>query len=130
MSIGIFRKPYIVRRFGTQQIVNGYAVPNGYTDRAVKINVQPLSKNDLLALPEGKRTVKRIKSYGANAFISADEQTKTNGDLLYYDNEWYECKTCVHWLHTPLAHYEAEFVVLDDRSKQLPPNIGDTDDDS
>jgi hypothetical protein len=40
------------------------------------------------------------------------------GDLLYYGGQWYECKTCVHWLHTPLAHYESEFVILADQSGQ------------
>jgi len=129
MSIGIFRRPYTVRRFGTQQIINGYAVTGGQTDMTVMLNVQPLSKNDLLALPEGSRTVKRIKSYGAIALISADEQTQTKGDLLYYDNAWYECKSCVHWLHTLLTHYEAEFVVLEDQSKQQPPNVGGDSDD-
>jgi hypothetical protein len=75
-------------------------------------------------LPEGERTVARVKTFGADSLISADEHSKTPGDLLYYDGKWYECKSCVHWLHTPLAHYEAAFVILADQKKQKPPVSG------
>jgi hypothetical protein len=120
MSIGIFRRPYTIRRRGAQQIVNGYSTSD-YTDFTVNLNVQPLSAKDLRALPEGSRTVKRVKSFGSDALISADERGQTPGDNLFYNGEWYECVKCVHWLHTPLAHYEAEFVVLSDQSSQPPP---------
>jgi hypothetical protein len=127
MSIGIFRRPYIIRRHGEQKIVNGHAV-SGSTEFTAQLNVQPLSANELLALPEGERTVKRVKTYGATALISADEHSQTPGDRMYYDGAWYECKTCVHWLHTPLTHYEAEFVIHADQSTEKPPG-GDANDD-
>jgi hypothetical protein len=116
MAIGIFRRPYILRRFGEQTITGGYADAQ-YTEISVRLNVQPLSANELRALPEGERTIKRVKSFGAAKLISADTTAQTPGDWLCYDGEWYECKTCVHWLHTPLRHHEAEFVVLE----QQPP---------
>jgi hypothetical protein len=93
---------------------------NAYTDLSVNLNVQPLSKNELQALPEGERTIKRVKTFGMDALVSADEHMQTAADLLFYDGLWYECKTCVHWLHTPLTHYEAEFVVLSDQSSEPP----------
>jgi hypothetical protein len=125
MKIGIFRRPYTIRRRGEQRIIDGYAVrdSSGFT---AMLNVQPLSANELLALPEGERTVKRVKTFGEDELISADEHGGRPGDLLCYGGQWYECKTCVHWLHTPLAHYEAEFVILADQS-DLPPE-GDADD--
>jgi hypothetical protein len=121
MSIGIFRRLYAIRRRGAQQIINGYATSD-YTDFTVNLNVQPLSTKELLALPEGSRTVKRVKSFGSDALISADEHGQTPGDCLFYNGEWYECITCVHWLHTPLSHYEAQFVILADQSSHPPPN--------
>ncbi len=119
----LFRRPYPIRRYGKQTIVNGYAVNNS-NDFITRLNVQPLSKNDLMALPEGERTVKRVKSFGSTALISADEHTGTLGDLLFYNEQWYECVTCVHWQHTALSHYEAEFVLLKDQTKQPPPETG------
>jgi hypothetical protein len=123
MGIGIFRRPYTIRRHGEQKVVSGYAV-SGDSDFTAKLNVQPLSAKELLALPEGERTVARVKTFGSDALISADEHSQTPGDLLYYDGRWYECKSCVHWLHTPLAHYEAVFVILADQKKQKPPKTG------
>jgi hypothetical protein len=120
MPIMIFRRKYTLRRRTEQTIVNGYA-SFGYADSNVFLNIQPLSADELKILPEGDRTVKRIKGYGADALISADKNTKTPGDLLFYDGLWYECKTCTHWLHTPLTHYESEFVALEDQTKQKPP---------
>ena len=123
MAIGIFRSPYTVRRRGEQRIIDGYAVRDS-SDFTAMLNVQPMSANELRNLPEGERTIKRVKTFGADELISADEHTGRPGDLLFLGGQWYECKTCVHWLHTPLAHYEAEFVILADQSGQPPPGAG------
>jgi hypothetical protein len=123
MAIGIFRRPYTIRRHGEQKVVNGYAV-SGSSDFTALLNIQPLSAKELLALPEGERTIARVKTFGADALISADEHSETPGDLLCYDGSWYECKSCVHWLHTLLTHYEAEFVILADQTAQDPPGSG------
>lgn len=128
MATGIFRRPYTVRRRGEQRIIDGYAVRDS-SDFTAMLNVQPLSADELLALPEGERTVRRVKAFGADGLISADEHGGRPGDLLYYDGRWYECKTCVHWLHTPLAHYESEFVILADWQGQPPPDVGGVADD-
>lgn len=123
MAIDIFRRPYTVRRHGRQTMVNGYAV-SGSTDHIFKLNVQPLSSDELLALPEGDRSVARVKTFGADQLFPADEHSGTAGDLLYFSGRWYECKSCVSWLHTPLKHYEAEFVLLADQTTQRLPGSG------
>ncbi len=123
MAIGIFRRPYTVRRHDKQKFVNGYAV-NGSADLTFMLNVQPLSSDELLALPEGERSVARVKTFGADRLIPADEHSGTPGDLLFVSGKWYECKSCIHWQHTPLKHYEGEFVVLADQSGQKPPKAG------
>lgn len=128
MAISIFRRPYTVRRRGEQRIIDGYAVRDS-SDFTAMLNVQPMSANELLALPEGERTVKRVKTFGADELISSDEHGGRPGDLLFLDGQWYECKSCVHWLHTPLAHYEAAFVILADQSVQSTPGAGGVADD-
>ena len=62
MGLGIFRRAFVVRRFGEENIVDGYGV-SGYKDFITSLNVQPLSKDELQALPEGENTVKRMKAY-------------------------------------------------------------------
>lgn len=115
-----FRRPYCIRRQDVQKFVNGYSI-NDSTEFIAYLNIQPLSNDSLLALPEGERKIRRVKSYGSVPLNVADEHTGRQGDLLYYDSKWFECLSCVKWEHTPLKHYEAEFVILADQSKQPPP---------
>ena len=119
----LFRRPYTIRRHGTQKIVNGYPVSD-YSEFTTRLTVQPLSSDDLLALPEGERSIARVKTRGADALIDADEHSQTPGDMLFFQGKWYECKSCVHWLHTPMTHYESEFVLIADQRAHTSPGTG------
>jgi hypothetical protein len=122
LYIGLFKKPHIVRQYGKQAFVRGYASA-AYTDKAVRLDVQPLSPDDLMALPEGDRTVKRIKTFGPDRLTSADEFRDTPGDRLFYNGQWYECKSSVMWDHTILSHYRSNFVILPQREQMEPPEV-------
>lgn len=111
IATDIFKKTYTVRRHGEQKIIRGHAVSR-YTDMKVKLNVQPLNPDELQSLPEGERSVKRIKSFGKDRLTAADQLTQTPGDWLYYKGRWYECKSSVDWDHTQLAHFRSEFVIV------------------
>ncbi|MDR1687276.1 MAG: hypothetical protein LBS21_01530 [Clostridiales bacterium] len=111
MSLSLFKSLYTVRKYGEQTIVKGYA-SSSYSDISARLNVQPLSPDELAALPEGERTVKRIKAFGSEKFTSADEFSETPADRLFYSGKWYECKSSVMWNHTLLSHYRSEFVIL------------------
>ena len=118
-----FRRTYTLRRHGEQKIVNGHAV-NSYNDFTASLNVQPLSNseaNNLRVLSEGERTVEKLKVFGAVPIVSADEHSGTQGDLLYFHGKWYECKSSVNWIHSPLRHYETVFVIISDQSSQKHP---------
>ena len=120
MSIGLFKKPYIVRTHGEQTITSGYASAP-YTFMTVRLNVQPFTTDELMTLPEGERTVKRIKSFGPSKLISADEYSGNPGDYLYYHGLWYECTSSVQWDHTMLRHFRSEFVALPASKQPDPP---------
>ena len=120
MNIGLFKKTYTVRHYTAQDIVNGYAAA-AYKDTEASLNVQPLTPDDLTALPEGVRTVKRVKSFGPDKLASADEFGGVPGDRLYYGGLWYECVSSNMWEHTPLAHYESMFVLLPPGEQEKPP---------
>lgn len=119
VNIRLFKKPYTIRRHTEQTIVNGYASAP-YSDFITRLNVQPLTPDELAALPEGDRTVMRKKSYGPDKLISADEFEGVPGDRLFYNGHWYECKSSVMWDHTILSHYRSDFVVLP-QCDQMPP---------
>ena len=85
-----------MRRFGEENIVDGYGV-SGYKDFIASLNVQPLSKDELQALPEGENTVKRMKAFGDLVFHTADRSAGRRADWLFYqgrmdpEGHWYEC---------------------------------------
>ena len=109
MGITIFRRTFTIRRFGEDELIDGYAHTT-YEDTETQLNVQPLSADELLALPEGERRTKRLKAYGDLVFTTADQSTGRRGDWLLYDGHWYECVSSLYWDHTLLTHCKSEFV--------------------
>lgn len=112
MLTSLFKHQYVLRQMMADTMVMGYSAPGGHKDQIIALDVQPLSSDDLQALPEGLRTVKRVKTLGGMAFTVADEENDVQGDRLFYEGKWYECTSCHKWDHTLLSHYEAEFVEM------------------
>ena len=122
MSIGIFRKPYVIRRHGAQTVKNGYASAT-YFDSITRLNVQPQAPDNMESAPEGGYTVKRLKSWGNQKLTSSDDFEGIPGDRLFYDGLWYECTSSVKWNHTILRHYQSDFVLLPADEQTEPPEV-------
>lgn len=108
MVLDIFKKPYTLRRFEKTQIIRGRPRA-AYTDSMVKLNVQPLSSDDVMTLPDGIRRKKNVKAIGRTELRTADEKTGTLADRIYYRGEWYECTGSDIWGNTPIGQTEAVF---------------------
>ena len=126
MSLNIFKRAFIVRRFGEQSIVHGYGVA-AYEDITVMLNVQPLSKDELQALAEGEQKTKRMKAFGSFMFTASDQSTGKRGDWLFYqgsmdpEGHWYECVSALGWDHTMLSHCRSEFVLVSEaEARRIP----------
>lgn len=90
----------------------------------VSLNVHPLSTDQIKALPEGERKLKRLEAQGTDVLVTADEKNGTKGDLLLYLGDWYECVSAQPWDHTILRHTNYQFVLVpQDASRSV-----DTDD--
>lgn len=124
-GLGIFRRNFTIRRFGKEEIVDGYG-HTSYEDSEVALNVQPLSADELQALPEGERRTKRLKAYGDFTFTTADQSTGRRGDWLLYYGHWYECVSSLGWDHTILRHCKSEFVEIPE-AEVAPYSIVDSD---
>ena len=122
MAIGLFKKPYTVRKYGEQTVVKGYASAPIQEDVILRLDVQQLSPDDLLSLPEGERTVKRIKSYGGGKLTAADETTGVRGDMLFYRDQWYECVSSFLRENTLLRFYTSQFVLIPHKQQPAPPS--------
>ena len=110
-NITLFNKKYIVRHFGEQKNVKGY-LTSPFTDFVASLNVHPLSTDQMLALPEGERRVKRLEGHGTDVLVTANQALNQQGDLLYYKGEWYECTTAQEYDHTILSHLNYQFVLV------------------
>lgn len=107
--IPFFKKPYKVKRFGKERIVNGYATA-GYADiEPVLLDVQEQSYSTVHE-DHGKRSPKTLMVFGQFHFVAA-ESPNIKGDLLLYKDQWYECKSCVQNSNTILKHYESTFTL-------------------
>lgn len=111
MNITVFNKKYWVRHFGEPKNIRGY-ITNGTEDRVVSLNVHPLSTDQIKALPEGERKLKRLEAHGTDVLVVADEAAGTKGDLLLYMGDWYECVNAQRWDHTILSHLNYQFVLV------------------
>ena len=108
MILDIFKKPYTLRRFEKTQIIRG-RTHAAYTDSTVSLNVQPLTSDDVMTLPEGMRRKKNVKAIGRIELRTADEKTGTLADRIYYHGEWDECTGADVWGNTPVGQMEAVF---------------------
>lgn len=100
-----------MRHFGEPKNVRGY-ITNGMEDRVVSLNVHPLSTDQIKALPEGERKLKRLEAQGTDTLVVADEAAGTKGDLLLYMGDWYECTAAQPWDHTVLSHLNYQFCLV------------------
>ena len=108
MVLNIFKKPYILRKFEKSELVRGRSHAK-YTDSTVMLNVQPLTTEELMTLPEGMRKKKNIRAIGKVLIRTADEKTGTLADRICYRGEWYECTGSDIWGNTPAGQTEAVF---------------------
>lgn len=121
----IFKKPCVLRSFGETIIERGYPKAS-YEDRIVKLNVQPLTSTEVLALPDGIRRSKNIKAFGKVAMKPADDQTGVMGDWIYYQAHWYECLGADTWNCTPIGQTEAVFGLVSNAAEKtmlFPPDM-------
>jgi hypothetical protein len=105
-----FERPYKIRRFGSDEEINGYAAPPGFHEFIAlfdaQINVPPAKET----LAEGARLSKPLRTWGTERRKATDAATGEQGDrLLYDDGCWYECVSCEYRNHTVLRHWRGEW---------------------
>ena len=110
MNITLFNRLYWIRRFGKQRNVKGNMV-SAQKDFGASLHIHPTGSDQMQALPEGKRKMKRIEGHGMEPLLVADEKENRKGDMLWYRGDWYECVSSMLYDHTILNHYNYQFVL-------------------
>ena len=118
----VWRSPYILRRYSGQTYVKGYSTST-FEDRVIQIDIQELNEKQLQNLPEGKRSSKRLKTFGDFELRTANTAEGTPADKLFYDGAWWECEESIYRPHTLLAHCRSQFVMVTESGKEPQPTI-------
>ena len=86
-----FRKPYTVKRTVAGSYVNGVYVEGAETTLTIQASVQPMSGNDLVAVPEGRRAADMVKLYtSTDLFSQGDAGSGQSPDRLVWLGKDYE----------------------------------------
>lgn len=120
-----------MRSFGEPIDVRGYQVPSSFTDQTVYIHVHP-SGGDQISDRDGagESVARRLQGHGEVKINTSNRDTGQKGDMLYYDDHWYECVSCEKWDHTILNHYNYIFTLVPEHAEgnkeefTEPDNIG------
>ncbi len=97
----------VYKRGAVGSIVNGEYVPGALTTTAIVISIQPLTDEEMLSLPEGRRTMRHVKAYTATRLQAVDQVNGTPADLVAFDGFDFEVQKVEDWfIGTHLAHYK------------------------
>lgn len=111
MNISLFNRKYWVRRFGETKIVKGFITAT-HRDIVADIHVHASGNETQQVQPEGTRKLRHLEGHGMVPLVASDSNTGVKGDLLWYDEEWYECVSSVLYKTTLLGHYNYLFVLV------------------
>ena len=110
--VAFFKKPYRVKRYSQNIVVDGY-IASGYAEiDPVFLDVQEDTKRSS-ADEFGKRSTSNIRAFGQFPFRPAEAPDK-KGDLILYKDQWYECVSCAERRNTLLQHYDSSFTLKPD----------------
>jgi hypothetical protein len=108
--MNIFKQPYTLRRYKSQQWVKGYA-RSEYEDSTFMLDVQPAG-DSVEVNTDGRRVARRLTVYSDSPIKTEDQEKGTKADRILVDGTWYTCTSCAKWRNTILAHYECSFAAV------------------
>lgn len=77
-------------------------------------SIQPLRPNEILQLPEHRRTAEHMKMYTYTRVRTSDEKNQLPADRIIHDGKTFEVQSVANWfIGTDLPHYKAICVKLD-----------------
>ena len=106
--MNFLKRPHTIRRYSKPKIVRGYSsIP--FADLTLPMDVQTL-EDVVITTPDGSKSVQRLKVFCDSEILVENEVEQQKADRLWFQNKWFECKSCRLSENTPLRHYTATFV--------------------
>jgi hypothetical protein len=84
----------------------------------IKASVQPLTGNEIVQVPEHRRTRETVKIYVFDRLVTSDEKSLKPADIVEHDGKMYEVHSVENWktggrFSTDLPHYKAVATKID-----------------
>ena len=85
-----FRKPYDVLHEAAGAYVSGIFVPGAKSVSSIMASIQPVTEQDMVTPPEGRRLSDMVKIYTDSDLQEAEESTGLQPDLIVWRGYAYE----------------------------------------
>ena len=106
--MNFLKRPHTLRRYSEPVFVKGYSsIP--YEDLTLPMDVQTL-EDVVITTPDGSKSVQKLKVFCDSEIFVESEAKQQKADRLWFQNKWFECKSCKLSENTPLRHYTATFI--------------------
>ena len=103
-----FSSSFTLKRKSTATTyVNGKAVPGSTATSTIVASIQPLSGQEMLLLPEARRTSQAVVIYTATPLRVANSVAGLDADIITYSGSDYEILSCEPWQSDVISHYKA-----------------------
>lgn len=121
-----FEVPVTLKRAAAGTYVRGRFVSGQVTETQIMISKpQPLRGNQVLILPENRRTEESYTVYAEVVLRANDESSsKLPCDVISYDGKDFEVHNVKNWLDTDIPHIEAVIIrkeIVDNYAPLVPP---------
>ena len=123
MGLGLWKRKYILRRFGNAVAGGGY-VSESYTDMVVNVDIQTTDRSTTTS-ETGDRTVQNLKVFTRDEKFEirpANKERGTTGDWIWFQGRWFECRSSRLSDNTILRHWTCTFTEV--FNQEDPPDEG------
>lgn len=104
-----FRKPQTIKRLTAGDYVNGVWVDGAESTITIMASVQPMTGQDQLVIPAGKRLADYVKAYTSSDLQVLGEVEGLQPDRLVWRGKEYECISADVRQMDILPHYKYTF---------------------
>lgn len=107
-----FRKPQTIQRETAGDYVDGVWIPGTTSTFVIQASVQPVTGEDQIVIPAGKRMSDYVKAYTSSELQVLEEVAGLQPDKLFWRDHWYECIQCDVRQMDVISHYKYIFSKL------------------
>lgn len=114
MGLRLWKKKRLIRRFSEPVNEGGFSIPGETEEFYIMADVQTTDATTTTG-EDGDHSVQHLKVFTDTRLHIANEMTKTQGDWLWFQGRWFECRSARLSENTFLKHWTCTFVELKDQ---------------